>query len=303
LEKEIIKDDTQIFEYPMRNAGFKEAFRFVNKLNSEGLIDPQLLIYKQEQYEEKLHGAKYFMPSQFINNIYTDYNLKIESTLGKDKIYQVMDGLKVNGKDPKYPNSRLMGWQGFFITKNAKNPERIVKFLEYAWSDEGQTDLRYGKEGETYEMVDGSPVLKQELLDLQKSDSAAYNAKWGFEDSSLLWRSGKLWDQAGTKTFIKQWPEQFEAAKLLAKYNFDSFELGIDNIEPEGSSTEGVINAKVKDLWNKTIPKIVLAKTDAVFDKFYNEFLGQMDKVGAEKVEKVMYQRHLTDLQKKGITN
>ena len=64
---------------------------------------------------------------------------------------------------------------------------------------------------------------------------------------------------------------------------------------------EGVINVKVKDLWNKTIPKLVLAKSTAEFDSIYADFIGQMNQVGAEKVEKVMYQRHLQDLEKKGV--
>lgn len=301
LYKEIIKDDKKIMEYPMRNKGFIEAFRFLNRLNREGLFDPQLLIYKQEQYEEKLYGARYFVASQFTSDLYGKFNPKIASTLGQDMIYDYYNVVRVGGRDPKFPYSRLMGWQGFFITKNAKNPERIIKFAEYGWSDEGQMDFRYGKLGETYNMVDGLPELTQKITDQQKADNAAFKAEWGFECSTLLWRTGELWDQASTRAFIKNQPEDYAARKRLLKYNNDIYNLGIENIEPEGSTTEGVIHAKVKDLWNKTIPKLVLAKNNNEFDKIYKEFLKQIDKVGAEKVEKVMYLRHLEDLKKKGL--
>jgi putative aldouronate transport system substrate-binding protein len=96
-------------------------------------------------------------------------------------------------------------------------------------------------------------------------------------------------------------PEQYAAKEMLAKYNFDGNVLGLDNIEPEGSTSEGVINAKIKDLWNKTIPKLVLAKSEGEFDAIYADFVKDMDKVGAAKVEKVMYERHLLDLEKKGV--
>jgi putative aldouronate transport system substrate-binding protein len=194
-----------------------------------------------------------------------------------------------------------MGWQGFFITKNAKNPDRIIKFLEYAWSDEGQMDLRYGKEGETYEMVDGLPQHKAEVKELELSDNAAWYNKYGLTASTLMWRAGKLWDDAEKRDFMKNQPEQYAAKEMIAKYNFDGNALGLDNIEPEGSTPEGVINAKIKDLWNKTIPKLVLAKSDAEFDDIYKDFVKDMDKVGAAKVEKVMYERHILDLQKKGV--
>lgn len=301
LDQERLKADQQKIEIPMRNAGFKEAFRFLNKLSQAGLFDPQLLIYKQEQYEEKLYGANYAVPSQYMDNIYRMFNPKITSTIGADKTYQALDGLKVNGQAPRYPVSRLLGWQGFFITKKAKNPERIIKFLEYALSDEGQMDFRYGKEGETYDMINGSPVRKKEIEDLSKNDNAAYNAQYGFDDTTLMWRSGKLWDSAGNKTFIENYPDQFAAMKMLASYNFDNYAMDFNVIEPEGSTPEGIINGKIKDLWNKTIPKLVLAKSDAAFDDAYNTFLGQMDQVGAEKVEKAMYQKHLVDLKKKGL--
>lgn len=301
LLEERIKDEAKIVEYPMRNKGFIDAFRYLNTLSREGLFDPQLLIYKQEQYEEKLYGAQYAVASQFMDGMYTRYNPKIESTLGAEKKYDILDGIQANGQTPRYPASRLMGWQGFFITKKAKNPERIIRFAEYAWSDEGQLDFLYGKEGETYEMVDGLPQYKPEVRDLMLKDNNAWYAKYGLTASTLLWRSGTTIDAAATRDFKKDQPEQFEAKKLLEKYNFDVYPLGMENLEPEGSTAEGVINVKVKDLWNKTIPKLVLAKSDNEFNAVYDDFIAQMDKVGAANVEKVMYERHLEDMKKKGI--
>lgn len=301
LLEEQVKDDQQIVTYPMRNKGYIEAFRFLNKLSRENLFDPQLLIYKQEQYEEKLYGAQYAVASQFMTNLYTQYNPKIESTLGKEQTYTILDGLKVDGQEPRYPASRLMGWQGLFITKAAKNPERIIRFAEYAWSDEGQLDMRYGTEGETYDMVDGLPKYKPEILEMSLKDNATFNSKYGFNNSHLLFRAGKLWDDASARDLKESQPVQYEAMKLLEKYNFDNYSLGMENLEPDGATAEGTINAKVKDLWNKTIPKLVLSKSDEEFDSAYNEFIKQMDQVGAEKVEKVMYQRHLDDLKKKGL--
>lgn len=296
-----IKDDEQRVRYPMRDTDYIEAFRYLNKLAKDGLFDSQQLIAKQEQYDEKLYGANFIITSAFMNSMYTIYNPKIESTLGADKTYIVLDGLKVNGQEPRYPASRLMGWQGFFITKNAKNPERIIKFLEYAWSDEGQLDFRYGKENETYDMVDGLPVAKEEVKQLELTDNNAWYSEYGFTASTLMWRSGALWDAAEKRDFDALQPEQAAAKDLLKKYNYDSFSLGMENIEPDGSTAEGVINAKVKNLWNKTIPKLVLAVSDKEFDDIYTDFIKDMDKVGADKVEQVMYERHLADLEKKGL--
>jgi len=43
-----------------------------------------------------------------------------------------------------------------------------------------------------------------------------------------------------------------------------------------------------------------LTKSDSEFDSIYESFIKDIDKVGAAKTEKVMYERHIQDLVKKG---
>ena len=51
------------------------------------------------------------------------------------------------------------------ITTSAKNPEQIVKWLDYNYSEEGQLLFNFGIEGESYTYVDGVPKLSQNILD------------------------------------------------------------------------------------------------------------------------------------------
>lgn len=55
-----------------------------------------------------------------------------------------------------------------YITKSAVDDgklDAILEFFNYIFSDEGIQLTNYGIEGETYEMVDGKPVLHEDLLD------------------------------------------------------------------------------------------------------------------------------------------
>jgi putative aldouronate transport system substrate-binding protein len=132
-------------------------------------------------------------------------------------------------------------------------------------------------------------------------DVNAWTRKYGFNASTLLWREGKLWDEADLRDLILSRTDEYNAAMKLQRFNYDDYALGMENLEPDGASPEGVVNANIKDLWNKTIPRLVMAASDQEFDTVYGVFIDQIDKLCAERVEKVMYQRHLLDLQKKGI--
>jgi len=301
LIEQRIRDDRKEVLYPMRNDGFIDAFRYMNALYRDGVLDPKFLITKQAQYEEGMYRAEYGVASQFLNGMYTQVNPIIESAVGEDRTYVVLDGLRAGDRMPRYPASRLLGWQGFFITKKAKHPERIIRFAEYAWSDEGQLDFLYGKEGETYEMEDGLPRYVPEVRELMNDNYFAWQQQYGFAASTLLWRSSPLLYKADLREMILSRPDEYNASMKLSRFNFDDYALGVGNLEPEGSSPEGVINANIKDMWNKAIPHLIMAASDEEFDQLYRTFLEQMNAAGAVQVEREMYERHLADLEKKGI--
>lgn len=60
-------------------------------------------------------------------------------------------------------------WQyttlGAAITKNCKNPALAARYLDYGYTEEGHMLYNFGKEGESYTMVDGYPKYADKLLD------------------------------------------------------------------------------------------------------------------------------------------
>lgn len=289
------------FQYSFRDPNYVEAFKFVNKLYREGLYDPQLLVYKTEQFEEKFYASQYIAAAAWVSGLYTQYNPAIVKTSGDKVTYAFPGAFAVKGKTPQYPSARLMGWMATFVTKKAANPERIVKYLEYAWSDEGQLDFRYGKEGESYRIVDGLPKVNDDIVALQKSDYNGYTAKYGFEDSTLVWKTGGVWEKVAVRDMKKLWPDEYATYSELAKNAIDSYALGLDSIEPDPSTPEGIVHAKVKEIWNRVLPKMIMAKSDSDFQKAYKDGIAQVDKAGAAKAEQAIFDLHTKDLAKKGV--
>jgi len=143
---------------------FKEYLALLNKWYTEGLIDKDYLTTDTNVMDAKVR-----------NNQVGAFNGWVASSIGK---YSVMM------KD-KHPEFELMGvvfpklgskdqviakkqnkYEGFgaAISANAPNPEKIVAWLDYGYSQEGHILFNFGIEGESYTMVNDKPVFTDLIL-------------------------------------------------------------------------------------------------------------------------------------------
>lgn len=63
-------------------------------------------------------------------------------------------------------------WGAWSIPKGTKNPEEIVKFADFMASRQGKLLWQYGIEGVHYDLVDGNPVVKAEVLQKAAEDAS-----------------------------------------------------------------------------------------------------------------------------------
>lgn len=292
------QDDKMLLK--QRHPGYRNAIKFLNRLYNEGLFSKELFTDKGDQYDEKLSNSKYFIASRYMSNILNGANVAIANANGgdKSKAYDFVSVLKVDGKDPVYPGTAGTGWVGTMVTKNAKNPERIIRYLEYCWSDEGQMDNFFGKEGETYTIQQGMPVFNPDILELKNKDASEFGNKYGFEQKTMMWRPefNELYSLATAPQ------ERINCSKIISQYAVNTYNAGLDGTSPPANAEEGVIGKRLSDTWAKVVPKLIMAKSDEVFNQLYDEAITQMDKLGAEKLEKWKFQQHLLDLKKKGLS-
>lgn len=142
-----------------------DKINFVRKLLAEGLINPEFftmdstraeevsktknsaIIADVHNYEEIIYGSEDWIPLGPLSD-FTGSNAEI-----------------VHGKN---------GYGAWAISADAENPEEIFKFFDYLSTYEGQLLAEYGIEGEHYEMVDGFPVIKEEVLERLNAGDADY---------------------------------------------------------------------------------------------------------------------------------
>lgn len=250
----------------------------LRKANEMGLISKDIFIDKRAQMEEKIAEGRYF--SMLYQN--SDFQGQNQTLYNKDPnmVYIAVDGFANSKNDsPKLLGGGITGWTLTLISKNCKNPERAIKFYTYAISEEGNRDFFLGREGVTYDMVDGKPVMKPEVLEEYKKDKNAAGLKygrdavWWFYDSILVEGMKPPMEDTDPYKQLREWTY----GKVMAQSVYDG-------VWPPSDTDEGIINGKVSEKWGQLLPKLILAKSDEEFDKLVQQFKDERAALGYDNV-------------------
>ncbi len=244
-----------------------------------GLINVDFLVDSDTQVEEKTNNARYFMMVREWTGMVAA-NPMLAAGANPDSYYIAVDGPQ-NSKGDKaklFPGN-MDGWMVTMISKNTKNPERAIRFLTYLASEEGQRDLFLGKEGETWEMADGKPQLKAEMIQLLESDIEKMEKEYGIMDTYWMVRNPVI---------INQWrPEKAPVIKQMEEFaNAQAdIESGIyKGLDPQGDSDVAVAWSRISQNWEEVLPELITAKDEAAFDKTFESYLARRTNYGFDKV-------------------
>lgn len=282
----------------------KEYFRWLNHMYNEGLLDKDTFVQKDDQYKAKIASGRVVgLIDQEWGYQDAENALK---TAGKDE-YTYAHLPVTMGPEFKDRSFQVAGVDGFgiSISKDAKDPVRIIKFLDWLASDEGQVLRQWGVEGKHYNVVDGKRVVPAEIQNRKVNDASNFNKESGISlYLTFAPRYGDGVKDPSGNYYTTNFPEQIiegytEAEKeTLKAYNaktwkdlfpqesdFPAKEWGaLYNMPTPTDGNYNVIYKKTQDIIRKRIPEAILAKA-ADFDKLYDNFLAELDKVGAKEME------------------
>ncbi|WP_042196473.1 extracellular solute-binding protein [Paenibacillus camerounensis] len=244
-----------------------------------GLINVDFLVDSDTQVEEKTNNARYFMMIREWTGM-TAVNPLLAASANPDSYYIAVDGPQNSkGDSAKLFPGNMDGWMVTMISKSTKNPERAIRFLSYLASEEGQQDLFLGKEGETWETVDGKPQLKADMVNLIASDIETLEKQYGVLDTYWMMRNPVI---------VNQWrPEKAPVIKQME--DFANSQADIDSgiykgLDPLGDSEVAVAWSRISQNWEEVLPELITAKDEAAFDKVFASFLERRDDYGFQQV-------------------
>lgn len=267
--------------------------KLFRKLGSEGYLADDIFVDRRTQTSEKISEGRYFCM------LYQRTDLadqeKILYANDPDKIYIAVDGPKnSSGDDPVLPVNGIVGWTLTFVSQNCKDPERAIQFIDYMLSEEGQKLIYLGVEGETYDMVGGVPVMKDEVKEILSTDRETYDAIYGADDT--------YWMLQNNAMQLKWQMELEEPLKQLAEWTYPySTYLGQYDVIIKEDTEIGRIFTGCSNLWGKTLPRLLLAESDEEFDEILAEYVAEREKLGYDKLMEEETRQMKENKQKLGI--
>lgn len=282
----------------------KEYFRWLNHMYNTGLIDPDSFVQKYDQYKAKIASGRvlgiidskwqFREPEQALLQAG-----KPERTYG---MYPIV--LNENYKNRNFQSPGYSGGTGVGISVSAKDPVRIIQFLDWLCSDEAQILNNWGIEGMHYTVVDGKRVISEEEMKKRKTDPL-YGKKTGigvylypFPEYGVGVKdpTGQTYKVDSKEQIIANYSdvEKEVLANYGAKMWMDLYPKAEEfPVKPWGAAwqinipqgTDGaVIMQKVNESARKRIPEMIMAKPEQ-FDALWDSFQAELKAVGVHKLE------------------
>jgi putative aldouronate transport system substrate-binding protein len=251
----------------------------IAEANRTGLTSPDLISMQGSDKDSLLSNGSYFAYMTCDLNSETDA-LTLYNNENSDKPYIAVEGpASLSGRKRALAASGIQGWTRTFISKTCKNPRKAMEFITYLVSEEGDTVMNYGREGQTYELVNGVPVLNADLLEFKQTDPGAFESEIGLTTHLWLQDSARLSKIMGVDQFPKalQQPKVWTQAHLLARMELTGIESCLSR---EAARNRERINGK----WEQTVASILSAKDDASIDKVFDDFKSYRDSTGFPQI-------------------
>jgi len=206
--------------------GFEEGLKYTAKLYSEGLIDPDYLVQERTASRSKITNnisgfAFEYQPSAVMS-----------AMKEKDPAFK-WEGIPVLKNQEGEKSSLMSAYANSVyqpaaaaISTGCEEPFGAMKWLDFIYSDEGHMIMNFGREGDTYEMVDGTPVISDKLKNDPQGRSASVMWQRSFATYNSYFPATQDWISYGTyledegKVAIETWADGVVTDRILPSLIF-----------------------------------------------------------------------------------
>lgn len=288
-----------------KNGPYLEMLKFFNRLNQDGLLDPDSMTQTYDKMIEKVqNGGVLFSLFNFSGSL--AYNKAIHTDAGKmmycmkpEEASPIVYGMDTHG------GSRITS-----IGVNTEYPELCMEILNYFATPEGRMVYSYGPKGETWNYdKDGNTYLTELGKKCKENEKTKMGATHkGTYHDGVLQAAFSTWsidaenpDSNGETYNSDNWKSNTSQAKSDIEQDWrdqtgctsinEYFEKGKYTVSQPGSTfTLESKDDELKTTWSQVADEIkagswkaMYAETDAEYDKIVNEMIKNANQYGYEK--------------------
>lgn len=269
-----IADDGKTVVFGPTTENYKNALKWFNKLYKEGILDPDYNSWDGEIYTKKVMNNQVGF---YVDNVGVMGQFRKDSQANGTLFdYQPLGYLKYNGKRASYNSTskRVAQQYGSCISAKAKDPVRIVKWLDYMFSEEGSKLMNWGIEGESYEMKDGKPAYTAAVVANDKYEPSVARSQYA-EPTWCGPQSGEaelaMLDDLGKK-FRQVWADVDDTFAIEPYMFYSELEQAVMDQNNTNLKTE-------RDTWRD---KFIVGEKD--IDKEWDAYIEALNKMGLKEL-------------------
>ncbi|MBM7566074.1 sugar ABC transporter substrate-binding protein [Paenibacillus sacheonensis] len=278
----------------------KTYYKKLNDVYNQGLMDKEAFVQNADQYNAKISSGRVLgMFDQHWNFQGAENELVAQNKIGETYVGFPLtyDGVKDHYLDRGVINLN----NGFGISKDAKDPIRIIKFLDAQLDEKWQKILQWGEEGVDYQVDENGKFFRTPEQRKQQEDPAW---KLANKAEALLGYAPKIEGtySDGNATDAGSQPDEFYASlkpedkELLDAYHHKTwsefFSPAPENpvyypawqIDLIDGSDASVANKQMSDASLKYLPRAIMSKSDK-FDSVWQDYVNAYKKINVKAYE------------------
>jgi putative aldouronate transport system substrate-binding protein len=265
----VVDQNTLEAYYKFLHPEAKEFYRWLNRMNSEGILDPESFTQKEDVWKAKIAAGR-VLGISYPNWGYGDARSSLINDNMPERTYAYLPvTINENYKASSLMDPGFSGGWGIAISSSCKDPERAFEFLDWFCSEEAQKLVNWGIEGANYQIIDGKRVVPDEEQRRADSDPD-YSKKtgvgrWAYpfpqRGRGYIDSTGNFITRDSPETIIKNYlPVEKET---LAAYGAQMWTDLFPSTESLGISRHG-------QAWQYTLPPDLNAKVTEADDYMKN---------------------------------
>lgn len=281
ITQEFYNDDGTV-KFGVLQPEYKEFLRLMNKWYNLGLLDPEFAANTGKLRDEKVTSNRVFTFIGSMGNSITRYTAMVRQSNPDFKLVPMRYPTLNEGETPVVgqQGAKFTGG-GIAITTACENPELIVKFYDYFYTEEGHMLSNWGIKGETYDLDENGkpyflPLVSDNPDGLSREQAMAKYTIW--QSISPVYKQKDVLEQRD------RLPEQIEGRKNWMACTNAIIMPPVTPTAEEATEFASIMN-DVITYYREQATKIIMGSVE--LEKGYDEMVKTLENMGIEQAIKL----------------